>query len=184
MSTWSMRRAARKLADSATARLSGPVPSRRLCEELCRTMSELRGGRPVELSFVEFPPDTATGLVLVHEDHDRILVDRRTTGVQQVVVTGHELRHLTQPDHHRYVDGAAAAARLLSEADDPERAWNEVLHAAARSHSQDPCERDAENFGLTLGGRLLPWVAGDAQDSDPGPYDGLLGRIQTSLGPR
>ncbi|WP_344323086.1 toxin-antitoxin system, toxin component [Streptomyces macrosporus] len=182
--TWGTRRAARKLAGAVTDRLSGPVSSRRLCEELCRAMGRQRGGRPIELRFIDFPPGTVTGLALIREDSDMVLVHSGTTGVQQVVAVGHELRHLTQDGHDYCVDGADVAARLLGENGDMESVLDEVLHAAARNHAPNDLEDDAERFGLTVGGLLLPWVADGAQDFGPGPRDGLVGRIQTSLGPR
>lgn len=182
--SWSTKRAARKLAGAVTNQLSGPVPSRRLCEEMCRAMSRLRDGRPIVLRFVDFPPGTVTGLALVREDSDMVLVERRTTGVQQVVAVGHELRHLTQDGHGHCVDGAAVAARLLGEAGDMEDVLDEVLHAVARDHAPNALEDDAERFGRTVGGLLLPYVADDARDSRSDPGDGLVGRIQTSLGPR
>ncbi len=180
--TRSMRRTAKRIADSVTAEVSGPVSPTWLCEQLCREMSGLRQ-RPIELRFIDFPPDSATGLALVYEDHDRIFVDSRTTGVQRVVVTGHELWHLTQDGHGSYRDGAVAAARMLNETDDIEHAWRQVVRAAARSHCEDDCEQQAEAFGLTLGGRLLPWVTDAPGACDAGPRNGLLGRIQTSFKP-
>ncbi|GAA2417485.1 hypothetical protein GCM10010420_54780 [Streptomyces glaucosporus] len=182
--SWSTRRAARRLAGAVTAQLGGPVPSRRLCEEMCRAMSRMRGGRPVDLRFVDFPPGTITGLALVREEGDLVLVERRTTGVQQVVAVGHELRHLTQDGHGRCADGAAVSARLLGEAGDVADVLDEVLRAMARDHAPNALEDDAELFGRTVGGLLLPYVADAVRRSGSGPRDGLLERIRTSLGPR
>lgn len=179
MANRKMRRTARKLADAVTAELTGPVPPGLLCEALCRKTSELRGGRPIELRYVDFPAQT-TGLALVLEDHDKILVERSTTGVQQVVIVGHELGHLLEDDHHGYLDGAVAA-RILGEAGDAEQSWRDVLRVAARDHCQADHEQRVEDFGLALGGMLLPWVADGTQA--PGAREGIVGRIQTSLGP-
>ncbi|MGY1455639.1 hypothetical protein [Streptomyces sp. SS8] len=177
------RRAVRKLAASVTGQLSGPVPSRQLCEALCHSVSRMRR-RPVNLMFVEFPA-SVTGLAIVHDDHDTILVDSRATGVQSVVITGHELGHLLEDGGpHHQMGGATAAARLLGGGDLESALRNvpAVLHASARAHAQDPCEEAAEAFGITLGGLLLPWV--DDTTQEPGPTGELLGRLHTSLGPR
>lgn len=171
----------KRFADAVTSRLDGPVPSRQLCREMCRTMSEQRG-RPIGLHHVEFPPGSATGLMLVREHCDTILVDSRATGPHEILITGHELGHLLDPEPGRYVDGAVAAARMLAEADDVERAWSEVLRVAARNHAQDPCEERAEAYGEALASRLLPWLADGARGTGPG--GGLAGRISASLGPR
>jgi hypothetical protein len=80
--------------------------------------------------------------------------------------------------HH--VDGAAVAARLLSDEADLQAT---VLKVAARTRFDQAEENEAESFGLLLGSKCRSWLAGSTGRGHL-RRDGLAGRIEASLGYR
>jgi hypothetical protein len=80
--------------------------------------------------------------------------------------------------HH--VDGAAVAARLLSDSADLRAT---VLKVAARTRFDLTDEKEAESFGLLLASKCRTWLAGSSLRG-PVQRHGLAGRIEASLGCR
>jgi hypothetical protein len=78
--------------------------------------------------------------------------------------------------HH--VDGAAVAARLLSDSADLQAT---VLKVAARTRFDLADEQEAESFGLLLASKCRTWLAGSSLRG-PVQRHGLAGRIEASLG--
>ncbi|MGX2992794.1 toxin-antitoxin system, toxin component [Streptomyces sp. JNUCC 64] len=183
-----MRRLATSLADAVAERdLGTPVTAPALCAALCE-VTAARRGRPITLRFERFPDAAGvTGLMLSFDDYDMVLVEQRHDPVQQVVVVGHELWHLTQ-GHGRPAGHPVTAADVLP-AGTPSRAgpggrWTGMLRSfAARSHCHDAHERDAESFGLLLGSRLRGLIE-DPHHRRTARRDGVSHRIQASLGVR
>ncbi|WP_445398642.1 toxin-antitoxin system, toxin component [Streptomyces sp. LE64] len=182
-----MRRLALNLSDSVTARgLELPAGAPVLCAALCEVMAQRRG-RPIVLRFETFPDQAGvTGLMLNFDDYDMILVEQRHDPVQQVVIVGHELWHLTE-GHGRPAAHDPAAARALAgehPSDEADCRWTDMLRSfAARSHCHDHHEREAESFGLLLGSRLRALIE-DPHRRRPVRQDGISIRIQASLGVR
>ncbi|MFF1680753.1 toxin-antitoxin system, toxin component family protein [Streptomyces sp. NPDC058256] len=157
-----------------------PVDVRELAEALCEEMSGRRDGRPVRLRFERFPDEfEVTGLWLEFHDFDLVVIEERAETVQQLVILGHELWHMRQGHHNHHVNGAAAAARTLSDG----TGWQEIaLTVAARNGSHAADEAEAEDFGLRLASVFRSWVTGLGTRS--GPVDPVGRDIQASLGYR
>ncbi|MEV6398592.1 toxin-antitoxin system, toxin component [Streptomyces sp. NPDC051907] len=171
----------RRLCGELVAEIDLPAPAEPadLYAALCRGMSRRRG-RPVRYRMASFPPGTASGLWLDMADQDLIVIEERTTPSHQLVILGHELWHMKAGHCSHHVDGAAVAARLLSDEADLQAT---VLKVAARTRSDQAEENDAESFGLLLGSKCRSWLAGGA-GRGRAPADGLAGRIEASLGYR
>ncbi|MFF4448175.1 toxin-antitoxin system, toxin component [Streptomyces sp. NPDC001502] len=145
--------------------LEAPVTSELLCLTLCEVMGKRRK-RPIEFRTTPFPPGTASGLALNLGDRDLIVVERKTAPEHQVIITGHELRHLELGHCHRTVAEGTAAARLLRHDADLEGVVSSVLAIAGRQSpsltGQDGAgvknaqeqEDSAELFGLELAHRV------------------------------
>jgi hypothetical protein len=142
-------------------------------------MSRRRDGRPVQLRFERFPDEIeVTGLWMEFHDFDLVIIEERAETVQQLVILGHELWHMREGHRDHHVDGAAAAARTLSENPD----WQEIaLTVAARNGSHEADEAEAEDFGLHLASVFRSWVTGPRTQ---GPVDPVGRAIQASLGYR
>lgn len=139
-----------------------------------------RRGRPVLFRAAPFPPGTASGLWLDMADQDLIVVEERTAPDHQLVILGHELWHMQSGHCGHHVDGAAVAARLLSDTADLQATVRKV---AARTRFDLADEQDAESFGLLLASKCRTWLAGSALRK-PVQRDQLAGRIEASLGYR
>ncbi|WP_326724689.1 toxin-antitoxin system, toxin component family protein [Streptomyces sp. NBC_00243] len=176
-----MRGLALELSRALSTRIERtPVDVRELAAALCEEMGGRRDGRPVRLRFERFPDEfEVTGLWLEFHDFDLIVIEERAETVQQLVILGHELWHMRQGHHNHHVDGAAAAARTLSDG----TGWQEIaLTVAARNGSHAADEAEAEDFGLRLASVFRSWVTGLGTRSGP---VGPVGRdIQASLGYR
>ncbi|WP_055526500.1 hypothetical protein [Streptomyces graminilatus] len=159
-------------------RLPAPAEPGDLYTELCAAMSRRRG-RPVLFRAAPFPPGTASGLWLDMADQDLIVVEERTAPDHQLVILGHELWHMQAGHCGHHVEGAAVAARLLSDTADLQATVRKV---AARTRSDLADEREAESFGLLLASKCRTWLAGSARR--PVRRDQLAGRIEASLGYR
>lgn len=157
-----------------------PVDVRELAQALCEEMSGRRDGRPVRLRFERFPDELeVTGLWMEFHDFDLVVIEERAEAVQQLVILGHELWHMRQGHHSHHVDGAAAAARTLSDGN----GWQEIaLTVAARHGSHAADEAEAEDFGLRLASVFRSWVTGSG--TRQGPVDPVERAIQASLGYR
>ncbi|MER5779566.1 toxin-antitoxin system, toxin component [Streptomyces sp. NPDC002039] len=142
-----------------------PVPSEVLCLTLCEAMGRRRG-RNIEFRTSSFPPGTASGLALNLGDRDLIVVERETAPEHQVIITGHELRHLELGHCHEHVEQGAVAARLLRHDAVLQDVVVSVLAVAGRQspvlgargdidakHAQEE-EDSAELFGLELAHRV------------------------------
>lgn len=171
----------RRLCGELVAGIDLPAPAEPadLYRALCDGMSRRRG-RPVRYRMASFPPGTASGLWLDMAEQDLVVIEERTAPDHQLVILGHELWHMNAGHCSHHVDGAAVAARLLTDEADLQAT---VLRVAARSRSDVTEEREAESFGLLLGSKCRAWLAGS---SGRGPVcrDGLEGRIGASLGYR
>ncbi|MFF2994530.1 toxin-antitoxin system, toxin component family protein [Streptomyces sp. NPDC057950] len=175
-----MRALAVELSRTLRKRLDTPVDVRELAGALCEEMSRRRDGRPVQLRFERFPDEIeVTGLWMEFHDFDLVIVEERAETVQQLVILGHELWHMSAGhahSHHHFA--GAAAARALS--DDPR--WQEIaLTVAARNGSHEADEAEAEDFGLHLASVFRSWVTGSRPQ---GPADPVGRAIQASLGYR
>jgi hypothetical protein len=165
-----MRELTEDLGAAVRARPQPPSGARELCRVLCKEMSALRGGRPVELRFERFPDEIeVTGLWVEFQDFDLVIVEERAEAVQQLVILGHELWHLHAGHSHHHVAGAALAGRS---------AWTDVaLSVAARDGSRVADEAEADDFGHRLAAAFRPLLS--VRDADP-PLD----PFQRSLGYR
>ncbi|WP_330293588.1 toxin-antitoxin system, toxin component [Streptomyces sp. NBC_00576] len=170
----------RRLCGELVTELNLPAPAEPtdLYAALCAAMSRRRG-RPVLFRAAPFPPGTASGLWLDMADQDLIVVEERTAPDHQLVILGHELWHMQAGHCGHHVEGAAVAARLLSDTADLQATVRKV---AARTRSDLADEQDAESFGLLLASKCRTWLAGSARR--PVRRDQLAGRIEASLGYR
>ncbi|MFE3093160.1 toxin-antitoxin system, toxin component [Streptomyces sp. NPDC059248] len=173
----------RRLCGELVAAIDLPAPAEPadLYAALCAGMSTHRG-RPVLVRTAAFPSGTASGLWLDMTDRDLIVIEERTAPDHQLVILGHELWHMKADHRSHHVEGAAVAARLLSGDTDLR---DTVLSVAARTRFDQCEENEAESFGLLLGSRCRPWLAGRGS-TGRGSHrrDGLAGRIEASLGYR
>ncbi|MCC9705797.1 toxin-antitoxin system, toxin component [Streptomyces sp. MNU76] len=172
-----MRRLCGELVGEIT--LSAPADPADLYSALCDAMSRRRG-RPVHYRTAAFPPGTASGLWLDMAEQDLVVIEERTAPDHQLVILGHELWHMQAGHCGQHVDGAAVAARLLSQGADLEET---VLRVVARTRFDLSDEQDAESFGLLLASKCRMWLAGSALRG-PVRRDHLAGRIGASLGYR
>jgi hypothetical protein len=113
-------------------------------------------------------------------DQDLVVIEERTAPDHQLVILGHELWHMKAGHCSHHVEGAAVAARLLSDTADLQAT---VLRVAARTRFDLADEKEAESFGLLLASKCRTWLAG-SQLRGPVSRDGLAGRIEASLGYR
>ncbi|MGW1025956.1 toxin-antitoxin system, toxin component [Streptomyces sp. NPDC002577] len=157
--------------------LPAPVEPAELYVALCNGMSRRRG-RPVRHRTAAFPPGTASGLWLDMADQDLVVIEERTAPDHQLVILGHELWHMNAGHCGHHVEGAAVAARLLSDDADLQAT---VLKVAARTRFDLADEKAAEGFGLLLASKCRSWLAGSTLRG-PVRHEGLAGRIETSLG--
>ncbi len=171
----------RRLCGELVTELALPAPAEPadLCAALCDGMSRRRG-RPVRFHTAAFPPGTASGLWLDMADQDLVVVEERTAPDHQLVILGHELWHMYAGHTGQHVEGAAVAARLLSDTADLQATVHTV---AARTHFDLADEKDAESFGLLLASKCRTWLAGSPLRG-PVKRDDLAGRIEASLGYR
>ncbi|MEU3408003.1 MULTISPECIES: toxin-antitoxin system, toxin component [unclassified Streptomyces] len=178
----SIGRAQRRLCAELVSgiKLAGPVEPVDLYTALCDGMSRHRG-RPVQFRMAAFPQGTASGLWLDMADRDLVVIEERTAPDHQLVILGHELWHMKAGHCSHHVDGAAVAARLLTDGAD---LGETVRSVAARTRADVREETEAETFGLLLGSRCRTWLAGSSGGRPAGRRDELAGRIETSLGYR
>ncbi|GHE69446.1 MULTISPECIES: toxin-antitoxin system, toxin component [Streptomyces] len=171
----------RRLCGELVAELTLPAPAdpAALYAALCSGMSRRRG-RPVQFRTAVFPPGTASGLWLDMAEQDLVVVEERTAPDHQLVILGHELWHMSAGHHGHHVEGAAVAARLLSDTADLQATVHSV---AARTRFDLAHEKDAESFGLLLASKCRTWLAGSPMRG-PVRRDDLAGRIEASLGYR
>ena len=177
---------------SGISHLTAPVESDVLCAAICAAMSKRRD-RAIEFRTTSFPPGTASGLALDLGDKDLIVVERNTAPDHQVIITGHELRHLELGHCHERLAEGAVAARLLSHDAELEQVVESVLSVAARHapptarsraeavrHARE--EQEVERYGLALAHsvrHLLP--GGEARVPN---LRTPAGRIEAALGYR
>ncbi|MCP3818364.1 toxin-antitoxin system, toxin component [Streptomyces sp. A3M-1-3] len=199
----SIGKAQRRLCGELVAAIELPAPAEptALYAALCDGMSRRRG-RPVQYRMASFPPGTASGLWLDMADRDLVVIEERTAPDHQLVILGHELWHMKAGHCSHHVEGAAVAARLLSdEADlratvlkvraavaarllsDEADLRATVLKVAARTRFDQAQENEAESFGLLLSSKCRPWLAGSSARG-PVRRDVLAGRIEAALGYR
>ena len=170
----------RRLCGELVAELPFTAPAAHPTElytALCEAMSRRRG-RPVHFRTSAFPVGTASGLWLDMADQDLVVVEERTAPDHQLVILGHELWHMQAGHNSHHVEGAAVAARMLSDDADLRAA---VLKVAARSRFDQEDEREAERFGLLLASKCRTWLDGSSVRG-PVQRDRLAGRIEASLG--
>ncbi|MFE3761050.1 toxin-antitoxin system, toxin component [Streptomyces sp. NPDC059104] len=171
--------------------LKSPAPAEEVCRALCDAMG-LRRGRRIEFHTTPFPPGTASGLALDLGDRDLVVVEQKTAAEHQIVITGHELRHLELGHCHLHVSEGSAAARLLRHDADLREVVESALavagrhspallkqdRAAARKHAGE--EQAAERYGLELAHAVRHLLAApDAPVLDRGTTSG---RIAAALG--
>ncbi|MFF4317902.1 toxin-antitoxin system, toxin component [Streptomyces sp. NPDC001568] len=145
----------------AIAHLEAPVEGGTICRALCEAMGERRN-RKIEFRTTSFPPGTASGLALDLGSRDLIVVEERTVPEHQLIITGHELRHLELGHCHQHVTEGVVAARLLRHDSDLQDvvasamaiaarhspALRQPDGTAARKHERE--EQAAERYGLEL----------------------------------
>lgn len=175
----SIAREMRRLSGELVAELTLPAPAAPadLYTALCDGMSRRRG-RPVHFRTACFPTDTASGLWLDMADQDLVVVEERTAPDHQLVILGHELWHMKAGHCGEHVEGAAVAARLLSDGADLQAT---VRSVAARTRFDLADEKEAESFGLLLASKCRVWLPGSSPRGR-GQRDHLAGRIEASLG--
>ncbi|MFP3991065.1 hypothetical protein U9R90_27065 [Streptomyces sp. E11-3] len=117
----------------------------------------------------------------VSQDHrELIAIEQNTAPDHQLVILGHELWHMREGQCRHATGGRArAAARFLAEEADLQEV---VLKFAARAHTDDDEEVDAEAFGRRLGAKCRAWLPGGSARSVR--RDVPEGRIEVSLGYR
>lgn len=171
----------RRLCGELVGELTLPAPAEpaSLYSALCDAMSRRRG-RPVQYRAAAFPPGTASGLWLDMAEQDLVVIEERTAPDHQLVILGHELWHMHAGHCGHHVQGAAVAARLLSDEADLRATVQKV---AARTQFDAKNEQDAESFGLLLASKCRTWLAGSTLRG-PVRRDRLAGRIEASLGYR
>ncbi|MFJ9589021.1 toxin-antitoxin system, toxin component [Streptomyces acidicola] len=171
----------RRLCGELVGELTLPAPAEPagLYSALCDAMGRRRG-RPVQYRTAAFPPGTASGLWLDMAEQDLVVIEERTAPDHQLVILGHELWHMHAGHCGHDVEGAAVAARLLSDGADLRATVQKV---AARTRFDVKDEQDAESFGLLLASKCRTWLAGSARRG-PVQRDRLAGRIEASLGYR
>ncbi|MFD8143938.1 toxin-antitoxin system, toxin component [Streptomyces sp. NPDC059708] len=170
--------------------LKSPVAAEVICRALCEAMGRRRG-RKIEFRATSFPPGTASGLALNLGDRDLIIVEQRTVAEHQIVITGHELRHLELGHCHQHVSEGSVAARLLHHDADLQQVVASALAVAgrqspvllkedgtaARKHRIE--ERAAERYGLELAHAVRHLLtASDAPELD---RETRSGRIEAAL---
>ncbi|SEQ18225.1 hypothetical protein SAMN04487983_1003256 [Streptomyces sp. yr375] len=170
-----MRRLSGELVTELT--LPAPAAPTELYTALCAGMSRRRG-RPVHFRMAAFPADTASGLWLDMADQDLVVIEERTAPEHQLVILGHELWHMKAGHCSHHVEGAAVAARLLTDGADLQAT---VRSVAARTRFDLADEKQAESFGLLLASKCRTWLAGSSPRGR-GQRDQLAGRIEASLG--
>ncbi|MGZ9928605.1 toxin-antitoxin system, toxin component [Streptomyces sp. NC-S4] len=184
-----MRKSVNGLA-AGVRHLKAPVTSELLCLALCEVMSKRRK-RPIEFRTTPFPPGTASGLALNLGNRDLIVVERMTAPEHQVIITGHELRHLELGHCHSAVAEGTAAARLLRHDADLDGVVSSVLAVAGRQvpspagqdgasvHNAQEQEDSAELFGLELAHRVRHLL--DTKGVDAPDRATTKGRIAAAL---
>ncbi|MFD3873819.1 toxin-antitoxin system, toxin component [Streptomyces sp. NPDC058623] len=155
-----MRRSIAAMAQ-AIAHLEAPVEGGTICRALCEAMGDRRN-REIEFRTTSFPPGMASGLALDLGSRDLIVVEERTVPEHQLIITGHELRHLELGHCHQHVTEGTATARLLRHDSDLQDVVASALAiagrqipallrsggTAARQHERE--EQAAERYGLEL----------------------------------
>ncbi|MEW2083953.1 toxin-antitoxin system, toxin component [Streptomyces sp. NPDC005283] len=172
----------RRLCGELIAGIDLPVPAEPadLYAALCGKMGSRRG-RPVQFRVASFPPGTASGLWLDMADQDLIVIEERTAPDHQLVILGHELWHMQAGHSSHHVEGAAVAARLLTDGADLQ---DTVLKVAARTSFDADEENEAESFGLLLSTKCRSWLTGSHTRGPVLGRDAIEGRIEASLGYR
>ncbi|MFJ3365790.1 toxin-antitoxin system, toxin component [Streptomyces anthocyanicus] len=182
---WSLARGVERnqrklMADLSTAvsqTIDLPADPPLVFRALCLAMSERRNGRPIILVERTFPEEAGgtTGMWMETEHEDFIVLEENLEADHKLVVLGHELWHM-QAGHRHDLGGTAVAARAaLANHQD----WPEIARAiAARSHSHQEDEVQAERFGILMGSSMTAWLA------VPGTrrLDDVARRIGESLG--
>ncbi|MGW4951563.1 toxin-antitoxin system, toxin component [Streptomyces parvulus] len=165
------------LSAAVSQRIDLPADPPLVFQALCQSMSERRGGRPIVLVERTFPEEVGgtTGLWMETESQDIIVLEENLEPDHKLVVLGHELWHM-QAGHRHDLGGTAVAARAaLADHQD----WPEIARTiAARSHSHQEDEVQAERFGILMGSSMAGWLA------VPGTrrLDAVARRIGESLG--
>ncbi|MEU8465703.1 toxin-antitoxin system, toxin component [Streptomyces sp. NPDC029003] len=175
----------------AVSHLQAPVPGEEMCRALCAAMGERRG-RKIEFRTTSFPPGTASGLALDLGERDLVVVEKRTVPLHQLIITGHELRHLELGHCHQHVAERSLAARLLRHDADLQHVVESVLAVAgrqspelvaedgtaAKSHARQ--EQAAERYGLELAHAVRHLLSGAAPQLLD--RETTSGRIEVALG--
>ncbi|MEW1639869.1 toxin-antitoxin system, toxin component [Streptomyces sp. NPDC093801] len=144
-----------------------------------------------------FPPGTASGIALDLGDRDLVVIEARTVPEHQLIITGHELRHLELGHCHQHVAEASVAARLLSHDTSLGDVVESVLAVAGRqspvllkqdgsqAEKHETEEQDAERYGLELAYAVRHLLAvPTAFSSDRCTTSGRIGAALGHLGIR
>ncbi|MFD8019520.1 toxin-antitoxin system, toxin component [Streptomyces lavendulae] len=181
----------------AVSHLKAPVPGEVMCRALCEAMGERRG-RKIDFRTTSFPPGTASGLALDLGELDLIVVEKRTVPLHQLIITGHELRHLELGHCHLQVAEGSLAARLLHHDADLQHVVESVLAVAGRQSPELPGpdhgaearrhamqEQAAERYGLELAHAVRHLLSGvDSRSLDRATTSGRIGAALGHLGER
>ncbi|MFF3313167.1 hypothetical protein [Streptomyces sp. NPDC002952] len=119
------------------------------------------------------------------------MIEKNTAPDHQIIITGHELRHLELGHCHADVSGTPVAARLLSHDAELKQAIESVLALAGR-HGPTPAGQDAarhakqeqevEQYGLALAHAVRHLLPGG--QAPPPDLQTPAGRIEAALGNR
>ncbi|MEV7723540.1 toxin-antitoxin system, toxin component [Streptomyces sp. NPDC087917] len=190
-----IRRSIGALVD-AVAHVEAPARGETICQALCEAMGERRG-RTIGFRTTSFPPGTASGLALDLGAQDLVVVERRTVPEHQIIIAGHELRHLELGHCHQHMAEGSAAGRLLHHDTDLSRVVASVLAVAGRqspallepdgsaARRQEREEEAAERYGLELAHALRHLLRpGPSATPDRTTTSGRIGAALGHLGPR
>ncbi|MFI5990324.1 toxin-antitoxin system, toxin component [Streptomyces sp. NPDC051362] len=169
-----------ELVSAVSSTMDVPAEPAEVFQGLCTAMGKRRG-RPVVLTIRPFPAEVAdntTGLWLDLPEQDVIVVEESLTPDHQLVVLGHELWHMHAGHCGHDLGGSTTAAARAAFQDQVD--WPELARrVAARSHSDQADEVDAEAFGLLVSTRIAGWLA---TPGAPRQHDDVARRLRESLG--
>lgn len=191
-----MRALLTALAGDVAASIERPAEPRVVMDAFCAAMGR-RVGRPVRLEFRAFPDEIpVSGLRLDFGEESVIVVEERMPPESRLVILGHELYHEEKGDIGHRSAAVALSARGAAEGGTDDTAGllrcalegvlgTPALHGAvaARAHSADAREVDAETFGLLFGHEVRTWMTG-RYARGPVSAATVEGRINLSMGDR
>lgn len=154
-----------------------------LFEVLCVRMSH-RHGRPLNCQFVNFPPGTVSGLLVVTEAQHLVLVEATVALEHQVLIAAHEFWHLENLGDNVQPLQSAEESGLLNPHVDAETVRNIATRMAARTDYCEHDEAEAELFGSMLASKVCKWITAAWPVDGEQAEEELVNRLELSLGRR